>query len=262
MKKTNAVLNFLSSLCLVVVLFICFACEGIDIYDKADDEIPSIVTGQLYMDATSWTDWYYVSLDSLLDFSEGGDSAALRRAQTEFSAWPIPMSGEGDGKSGQYLYWFDVFGKGLSNNEFRSFTPADVQSEPDEWSIAIHRDNVRTNGGAVCETSYTSIDELTQADVEYDELAFTSDEWSENAVWSDQSQMMRCLVASQGIAINKVLSSWLVMSLPPIPPSFTHNNHVFVLQLKNGRYAALQLENFRNPKGTACWLTINYRYPL
>lgn len=46
-----------------------------------------------------------------------------------------------------------------------------------------------------------------------------------------------------------------------MPPSFSMNNHVFVLRLKDGSYAALQLENYLAPNGTKCYLTINYKYP-
>lgn len=39
------------------------ACNGIfdDIYDKPEEIVPA--KGQIVMDATSWTDWYYVDLD-------------------------------------------------------------------------------------------------------------------------------------------------------------------------------------------------------
>mgnify|MGYP004623850459 CR=1 FL=1 len=42
---------------------------------------------------------------------------------------------------------------------------------------------------------------------------------------------------------------------------FSLNNHVFILRLKDGTYAAIQLENYLSPKGVKCWMTINYKYP-
>ena len=57
-----------------------------------------------------------------------------------------------------------------------------------------------------------------------------------------------------GNTYNKVLSSWLKIEIPPMPPSFTMNSHVFILRLKNGKYAALQLENYIGTDGTKCWL--------
>ena len=46
-----------------------------------------------------------------------------------------------------------------------------------------------------------------------------------------------------------------------MPPSFTLNNHVFIIRLQNGNYAAVQLQNYMNAAGAKCWLTINYKYP-
>ena len=61
--------------------------------------------------------------------------------------------------------------------------------------------------------------------------------------------------------INRLLSSWLQLYIPPIPPAFTHDSHVFIIRMKDGTYAALQLANYISPEGDKCWLTINYRYP-
>lgn len=248
---------------LAILPFITTGCEGIfdDIYDKVPDIVPA--DGQIIVDASDWGNWYYIDLPTLARLSQEGDGEALRKAQTEHKAYPIPMTltGESDGKSGQYLYWFDVWGAGIANNEFRRFTPCDAQPEPAEWSFAIHRNNVRTNGGAVYETSCSSMDELPESSEAFRNAAFVGDEWSENEVWDSQEQMLLCLVPSQGIAVNKVLSSWLTMDIPPVPPAFSMNSHVFVLRLADGSYAALQLADYLSPSGTKCFLTINYRYP-
>ena len=103
--------------------------------------------------------------------------------------------------------------------------------------------------------------ELPESSDDFKNMEFTEDEWTENEVWDNQEQMLMCLVPSQGIRINRVLSSWLTMKIPPMPPQFSLNNHVFVLRLNDGTYAALQLENYLSPQGTKCWLTINYKYP-
>ena len=164
-------------------------------------------------------------------------------------------------KTGQYMYWFDVFGAGIKSNTFSYFTPTAEQTAPEEWTIAIHRNNVRTNGGAVLETNYTSMDQLPESSEAFRNMTFKEDEWTENEVWDSQEQMLLGYVPAQGIAVNRVLSSWLSIEIPPMPPSFSMNNHVFVLRLKDGSYAALQLENYLAPNGTKCYLTINYKYP-
>lgn len=244
------------------------ACNGIldDIYDRPSEIVPA--KGQLVIDATSWTDWYYVDLSFLRQLASDGDEAALLKAQTEFTAYPIPMEAMGERvdahqgkKTGQYMYWFDVFGEGVERNTFAYFTPTAGQSAPERWTFAVHRNNVRTNGGAVLETSYTAMDELPESSEAFKGQRFAEDEWTENVVWDSQEQMLLGYVPSQGIEVNRTLSSWLRMEIPPMPPSFSMNNHVFILRLNDGSYAALQLENYLSPNGSKCYLTINYKYP-
>lgn len=247
--------------CTILVMTV--ACNGIleDIYDLPSSR-QQLAEGQIYMDATDWHNWYYIDFDSLARLAASGDTAGLIRAQTHFRPYPIPeepVAADG-GTDGIYTYWFDVFGKGLEVNEKRQFKPTMKQPEPASWSIAIHRNNVRTNGGAVLETNYTDLRQLPAGSM-FAASAFVEDEWTENAVWTDQSQMLQSLIGSQGIKVNTVLSGWLKVEIPPVPPSFKGNNHVFIIRLKNGRYAAVQLENYLNGEGKKCWLTINYKYP-
>lgn len=260
MNRLNHVSRYLS----ILPMMLLSACSGIfgDIYDQpADDITPA--AGQIVVDATSWTDWYYVDFPTLRRLAEAGDTAALVEAQRSHTAYPIPdtLTGENNGQAGLYWYWFDVFGQGIENNEFREFVPCDPQAEPAEWSIAVHRNNVRTNGGAVYETGYTSFEQLPESSEAFAGEAFAEDAWSETEVWCSQERMLLSLVPSQGICVNPVLSSWLKMEIPPMPPMFVHNNHVFILHLGDGTYAALQLENYMSPSGEKCWLTINYKYP-
>lgn len=232
------------------------------IYDEDSQQSTDVTAGQIYINATSWTDWYYIDLDSLVNMANSGDAAALQRAQTTFTAWPIPQTEDTVAmrdSSGIYTYWFDIFGKGMTNYERRGYKPTAPQPEPDHWTIAIHRDNVRTNGGSVFETSYTSMANVPDSAKVFAHAAFVSDVWSERDVWVDRSNMLNCIMGNQGIRINKVLSSWLTLNIPPIPPTYTLNNHVFILRTREGNFFALQLQDYMNSQGTACWLKINYR---
>lgn len=228
-------------------------CEGVFgwVYDEPEPVVPA--EGQILVDATSWTDWYYIRLD------EASCSAAYPIPAPTGDATTVPPDSH---LPGRYLYWFDVWDKGLSHNAFREFVPIGVQPEPEVWDIAVHRNNVRTNGGAVCETTYTDIDDARLTAAACATMTFTPDSWSENEVWCSQDKMLQSLVPSQGIMTNKVLSGWLSIAIPPVPPSFSHNNHVFVLRFSDGSYAALQLADYLSPTGVKCYLTINYRYPL
>lgn len=244
------------------------ACAGVmdGFYDEPEEQ-PKSIDGQLYIDASSWTDWYYIDLKALTT-----DATRQQALQNVEQPYPIPFPASSApavtdhssiaGQTGLYDYWFDVWGAGISVNEFRSFKATNSQPAPADWTIAVHRDNVRTNGGAAYETALTDINLFAPSREELASYAFTADTWTEHDVWTDQSQMLNSLIGSQGIAINAVLSGWLQLDVPPMPPAFTHNSHVFVVRLSDGTYGALQLTNYLSPAGTKCCLTIRYKYPL
>ena len=249
---------------ILTALFSLSACHGVldELYDKPKEGI-DVKEGQLYIDASSWTDWFFIDFNAAnRNFAEGGTGSA-------FVKMGIPL-GDAEAKStkehpvqqtGIYTYWYDVFGAGLSNHEFQSFTPTAEQPEPEKWHISVHRNNVRTNGGAAHETSYTSMSELPESSEAFADATFTPDTWNELDVWTIREQMLQGFVGNQGIQVNPVLSSWLKLEIPPVPPAFTLNNHVFIVRFDDGTYAAIQLENYQNAAGVKCCLTINYKYP-
>lgn len=237
-------------------------CEGIfsGVYDEPQEK-EATVAGQLYIDASSWNEWHYIDLKKV---------AAAVAADPDFnpsSEWrtfQIPVNEEtmgNDNKTGIYTYWYDVFGEGIGNNEFRNYYPTEKQPEPDEWTFAVHRNNVRTNGCAVFQTDETDIDNISLT-APIKAAGFVSDEWNEQDVWVIQDKMLQGLIGNQGIMVNEVLSSWLRIEIPPVPPAFTLNSNVFVVRLPDNTYAALQLKNYQSQSGVKCCLTINYRYPL
>lgn len=259
-------------LCLAVLFpLIAVSCNGLfsSVYDDADDNKTKTTESQIIMDASSWQNWYYISFDSLEALREQGDMAKLKYAQTHFTPYPIPLTPTGEkttshpaqGTTGLYTYWYDIFGEGLSKNEFREFAPTAPQAEPDHWDLAIHYADARTNGGAVLKTSYTSIDDLPASSADFSGTEFTPDEWSESDVWADQTEQLNKILGCQGININKVLSSWLQVEMKSLPPLFTLDSHVFLIRLKSGRYAAVQLKNYMDANGDKGILTINYKYP-
>ena len=269
MFKTTKALLLLSLSMLLMT-----ACEGVmgGIYDEPTTEV-KVAEGQLYIDASSWTEWYYIDLKALAQAAATGDSATIDSLQTHFPHYTVPqtLTGEWDGESRYSLHWFDIWGAGVEVDTLVSTIPADRQPEPDSWTLAIHRDNVRTNGCAAFETSYTSIDNLPSTSTLLMEeeaqrlgvgtLVFTEDTLSTSQIWVNSQQMLNCLVGCQVIGYNAVLSNWLRLKIPPMPPAFTHNANVFLLRLPDGSYAALQLANYKSPSGTNCCMTINYRYP-
>lgn len=143
---------------LFLLLLTLSACHGVldDLYDKPIEDDVAVKEGQLYINASSWTDWHYIDLKAT---ATGFVRKAIPTERLE-----NPESPESPTHApGIYTYWYDVFGAGLSNHEFRSFTPTAPQSDPASWHIAVHRNNVRTNGGSAYETTYTSLDALPES---------------------------------------------------------------------------------------------------
>lgn len=287
---TSVLSKVLNTAAILTVAASLSSCEGIfsGIYDDPDESKAVTVAGQTYLDASDWTKWYYLDLEALADSVKANPTF---NTSTLWQEYEIPLTAEGgkatagstktdgstedvgivkateggatnSGKSGIYTYWYDVFGAGISNRRFESFMETAPQAEPEHWSLAIHRNNVRTNGGAAAATGLKSFDELPDDPTYYDNLVYTPDSWDESNVWVIRDRMLLGYVGNQGITVNPVLSSWLTMDIPPMPPAFTHNDEVFILRLKDGTRAAIRLQNYRSTTGTACCMTINYRYPL
>ncbi len=238
-------------------LLLITACHGL--FDDLYDEPAKPAAGDLYVDASSWTKWHYIDLHAIQEAIVKGEEPDL-----SFHTYDIPLEEvseeESDG-NGIYTYWYDVFGEGISNHELRNHYPTIRQPEPEHWDLAIHRNNVRTNGGAVMETSLTSISEVGSSSV-YATLPFVEDTWNEMDVWTVQDQMLNGLVGNQRIKVNSELGKWLQLDIPPMPPSFIYNGHVFIVRFSDGTYAALRLKNYIGTDNVKCKLTIEYKYPL
>lgn len=245
-------------------LMLLSSCDGIlgSVYDEPVEEIAPTAAGELYIDASDWKEWHYIDLPSVAAVAAADPSYNTSEAWETFPV-PVEQTSEDSGtRHGIYTYWYDVFGEGISKNEFNSFYPTAGQEEPAEWTLAVHRNNVRTNGGAVARTEFTDMEQLPSSRDFYEALEYTPDEWNEQDVWIIQDRMLSGLIGNQGIEINNVLSSWLRIDIPPMPPAFTPDTRVFVLRLRDGSYAALQLVDYQSQTGVKCCLTLKYKYPL
>ncbi|MCQ2251596.1 MAG: HmuY family protein [Bacteroidales bacterium] len=224
------------------------SCHGIfgGIFDDPDTLGPD-ADNTIYVDASDWWNWYYI------DFSNPDAPKNPYRI-------PDTLTSDWDGASRMVVNLYDVFGEGLSVHEEVGSATINKQAEPDAWDIAIHRDNVRTNGGSVLETKYNSIDDLPADISDLLMQDFTADVADTYSVWVKQDSMMNGYVGCQAIEINRVLSGWLRFDIPPIPPSFTYNGHVFIVRFSDGRIVALRLANYQDAYGTKCKMTIEYKF--
>ena len=233
-------------------------CTGIlsGIYDEPAAGPRPESAGELRIDATAWDKWYYIDLESSPD-----------SASPEWVAVDVPRAVEGaesathpDGEcSGIYTYWYDVFGVGVENREYQGFAPAEPMDEPEQWTIAVHRNNVRTNGCEVAATPYESMQEIPSGRDFIESLEFAGDEWDVTSVWVDRDRMLLGVIGNQGVYVNHTLGDWLKIEIPPMPPVYSHNPRVFILRRCDGSYMALRLADYRGDDGTACVLTIEFK---
>ena len=135
---------------------------------------------------------------------------------------------------------------------------ADGMKEPTDWDIAVHRYDAKTNGGAVMETSYTSLDALRAAGT-MPTGTWVEDEPSQVTV--DMSGMMDGNILYADSDVNPVLSSWLHVDTSSMPPVYTLSGKVYVVRLKDGTRAAVRLADFMNEASVKGYMTIDYIYP-
>lgn len=156
----------------------------------------------------------------------------------------------------QYDRWMYV---NFHNTTVDSVTISDNMTEPADWDIALHRYDVKTNGGAVMKTAFTELSDLI-ASGRMPSGDFTEDNQNDS-VTVDLSQMMSGIVGYHHTNVNRVLR-WVELDMSTMPPGYNVSNNVFVIRLKDGTYAAVRLISYRNNASTTGYMTFDYVYPL
>lgn len=224
------------------------ACNGIlaDIYDTAPDDT-SIEVGfnltldpdrfVIYLDATNYGEWLYLDFD---------------HRTVESMDIPTTLTAAWDGCSGWTYH--EVHGTVYTQ---LSATQTDPMPEPADWDIAIHHFDVRTNGGSVMMTDYTSIDQLPP--LSHIQGEFTPDVWNDRQVITDLAGMLAYHIGYQNAWFNPVLTTWVTMDFSTPPPVYSDTGRVYLLKMADGRMAALQMLNYMSAKGTKGYLTIDLK---
>ena len=159
-------------------------------------------------------------------------------------------------------------------NEANTYTHIDATSYANwvylnlaDGSQTIHRYDIKTNSGAAYRTSYTSLEELTSALNKGtfpmpDTSEFTTDEPGKISI--DMSQMMEGNIIYADAETNKVLAQWLNVDTSSMPPTYTMDNHVYLVRTSNGKMAAIQFTGYSNPylSNTKGYISLKYAYPI
>lgn len=131
-----------------------------------------------------------------------------------------------------------------------------TSDEPEQWDIALHRNNVKTNGGAALRTNATKLSALTEIPLgEYAQDTITYED-----VVVDNSGMMQEVVVYDTTEVNKVLGTWVVRS--GMPPVYTVSPYVYVVRNKDGKYAKVKFSSFKSAMDKTGFATFSYEYPF
>lgn len=244
-------LHFLLSVLLVSV---CMSCNGLfeGIYDEVHEDKtedngltidPATHTMHVVnLNAVSFESWIY------LDLHKG--------RFTDTISIPNSLTGTWDGRSGiGYKHGLNDWITDIK------FIKTDAQTDAQDWDIAIHHFDIKTNGCGAYETEYSSLEELPESSDAFRDVTFTEDEWTEHDVLFDLNGMLNYDVGYQQSMVNKVLSRWVTMDFSTPPPVYTVSGKVYVIRLKDGTYAALKLVNYMKPSGAKGYLTFDVKYP-
>ena len=204
---------------------------------------PTVQEGRytLILDARKYDEWIYLD---------------LHRLAIERHSILATLTGEWDGKSVWARY--NVQGSRYTLLEERQ---VDTQAEPEQWDLALHHFDVRTNGGSVLQTGYTSVDALPQSAANFASEEFRPDEWTRHQCIVDFSGMFDYNIWYQASPVNLVLSDWVRMDFSTPPPKYEASRRVYLLRMQDGTVAALHMKSYMSEAGTKGILTIDVKYP-
>ena len=149
----------------------------------------------------------------------------------------------------------------INLNKKETISTLTTEEAPSEWDFAIHRYDVKTNGGAVAEINVTDFNSLPPIS-SIPDGQFIEDEWTTNRITIDMSQMMDGIILYAEDYYNPCMSKWLNVDTSTMPPIYTLSGKVYILRCTDGTYAALRLRNFMNDAATKGYMTIDYYYPI
>ncbi|MBP5456978.1 MAG: HmuY family protein [Paludibacteraceae bacterium] len=134
-----------------------------------------------------------------------------------------------------------------------------VAEEPENWDIALHRFQVKTNGGSAIETSFSTISEFS-ANPHLPKEGWKEDTWYEESVITDLSGMMSGQIKYTPSYLNDVVCGWITSS--GMPPEYTTSDKVYVIRLSDNTCLAIRLDSYMDNNGTKGFLKLSYSYPV
>ena len=132
---------------------------------------------------------------------------------------------------------------------------------PSAWHIAVHRYDVKTNGGSVLQTEYSDPALLVSSGI-MPEGEFKEDILTTDKIAIDMSGMMDGNIIYAPSSYNEELSRWLNVDTSQMPPIYTMSGKVYLLRVSDGRHAAIILRDYMNDANVKGFMTIDYVFPV
>ncbi len=132
---------------------------------------------------------------------------------------------------------------------------------PQQWDIAIHHYDAKTNGGEAAITDATSFATIIDGG-KYTIGPYQPDILTVDKIAIDLSDMLNGNIVYQESDYNPVLSSWMSVDINQMPPDYKHSDHIISLLLADGTQALLRLASYANSLGAKGYLTLQYIYPV
>lgn len=131
---------------------------------------------------------------------------------------------------------------------------------PENWDIAIHHYDAKTNGGSAARTTATTFQPISDGGA-YTVGEYESDVWTNDRIAIDLSDMFNGNIIYQESWCNMALSSWMSVDIKIMPPTYVHSGNVISVRNADGTEVLLRLANYVNAKGAKGYLTLEYIYP-
>ncbi|MDR0658035.1 MAG: hypothetical protein LBG18_03735 [Mediterranea sp.] len=188
-------------------------------------------------------------------FSSVSASRTVTVDASDYMKW-VYFSFE-NGVTGTYTAYLDD--NGVADGTVVDGNGYKVNESSFDWDIAIHREDIRTNGAGAHNTEKTDLSEVTSvpAGVEY-----TADVSTTGKVILDMSGMMQGNIKYGPFKLNETLCGWLTKNISVMPPVYAIHNYVYVIRLADGKYAKIQFTDRTNDTSVSGHITFTYAYPV
>lgn len=194
------------------------ACSDDDNQDDNKTQGDVTVTEVTNGDYTSYSDWTYINLET-----------GQTETHPDATEWIYP-----------YL---------TGDDQIREAQEAETVGI--DWHIAIHRYEMKTNGGSVYDTQATDINAVNELPTGGTWVTDQAYPYGESA-WEVITDMSKMMEGSVGYAnnptLNETLCGWVVRTeTGSMPPTiYTPTNHVYVVKFADGSWAKLQFTDAGN----------------